>query len=54
MGSEEQLNLTFLKLFDNTLSKYVIFKRISFMQRDLGRAFGTPFLHIFSIKMFLI
>ena len=32
LGSKEKMKLTFLRLFDNPLSIYLIFKRISFMQ----------------------
>ena len=62
---EEKIKLTFLRLFDNPLSKYLIFK-INFLhamavlgylpkrKRDLGLAFGAHFLHDFPIKMFFI
>ena len=58
------MKLSFLRLFDNPLSKYFTFKIISCMQwlfwviyqnyRGLGLAFAAHFLHDFSIKMFFI
>ena len=65
LGSKEKMKLTFLKDSDNSLSKYLIFKRnflhamavlcyLPKLKRGLGLAFGAYFLHDFSIKMFLI
>ena len=58
------MKLSFLKLFDNNLSKYFTFKITSCMQwlfwiiyqnyRGLVLAFAAHFLHHFSIKMFFI
>ena len=53
---KKKINLTFLRLFDNPLSKYLIFRIISCMQclfwviyqnwkRRLGLAFGAYFFH---------
>ena len=63
-GFERKNEITFLRLFDNPLSKYFTFKIISCMQwlfwviyqnyRGLGLAFAAHFLHDFSIKMFFI
>ena len=61
MGSEEKIKLTFVRVFDDPLSKYLTFKRISCMQwlfwviyqklkGGVGLAFGAHFLHDFSIK----
>ena len=62
---KKKIKLTFLRFFDNPLSKHLIFKKNSLhamvvlvclakLKRDLGLAFGTHFLHYFSIKMFCI
>ena len=61
---KKKVKLTFLKLFDNTLSKYAILKELigcmavlgylPKLKRDLGLAFGAHFLHDFSIKFFPI
>ena len=58
------MKLPFLRLFDNPLSKYLTFKRISCMQwlfwvifqnyRGLGLAFAAYFLYDFSEKMCFI
>ena len=59
------LTLTFLKLFDNSLSKYLICKRIPWdaiicvgylpkSERGLELAFGPHFLHGFFMLMLLI
>ena len=64
LGLKEKIKLPFLRLFDDPLSKYLTFKRISCMQwlfwviyqnhRGLGPAFAAHFLHDFSIKIFFI
>ena len=65
MGLKEKIKLTFSRLFDNPLSKYLILKKnflhamavlgyLAKLKRGLGLAFGAHFLHDFSIKMFLI
>ena len=62
---EEKIRLTFLGLFDNPLSKYLIFKKNFLyamavlgyspnLKRGLGLAFGAHFLYDFSIKIFFI
>ena len=59
---KEKIKLTFLRLFDNPLSKYLILKRISMavlgylakLKKGLWPAFGAHFLHDFPIKMFCI
>ena len=62
---ERKNKVNFFKAFDNSFSKYLIFKRISLrpmavlgysakLKRGLGLAFGAHFLHDFFIKMFLI
>ena len=61
---KEKIKLTFLRLSDNPLSKYLISKIISCnamavlgylpkLKRGLGLAFGAHFLHDFSKKCFL-
>ena len=61
----EKIKLRFLRLFDNPLSKYIIFKRIFFhavavlgylpkLKRVLELAFGVHFVLDFSIKMFFM
>ena len=61
-GFERKKKVTFLRLFDNPLSKYLGFKIIYCMKwlfwviyqnyRGLGLAFAAYFLYDFSIKMF--
>ena len=58
------MKLTLLRLFDNPLSKYLVFKdflhAMAFLgylpklKRGLGIASGANFLQDFPIKMFLI
>ena len=58
MGSKEKIKLTFLRLFDNPLSKYLIFKRISCMQwlfwviTKIKQGSGTSFWCTFSAWCF--
>ena len=65
LGLTEKIKLTFLRPFDNSLSNYLIFKRIflhamanlgylSKLKRGLVLAFGAHFLHDSFIKVFLI
>ena len=66
MQFERKVRLSFLKLFDNSLSKYLICERIPCMQwlfliiylpklkRCLELAFGAHFLHGFCIQMLFI
>ena len=62
---EEKIKLTFLRVLDSPLSKYLTFKRIFFhamavlgylpkLEGGLVLAFGAHFLHDFSVKIFLI
>ena len=67
MRSERKLilKLIFLKLFDNSLAKFLICKRIPWhaiicmgylpkLKRGLELAFGAHFLHCFFMQMLLI
>ena len=56
---KEKIKLTFSRLFDNPLSKYIILKiavlgYIAKLKRGLRLAFGAHFQHDFSVKMFCI
>ena len=54
MRFQRKIKLTFLKLFINSLSKYLICKRIFVLgylpklKRGLEVAFGAHFLHVFN------
>ena len=65
MRFERKIKLSFLKLFGNYLTKYLIWKRIPSMQwllwviqlklkRGLELTGGAHFLHVFFIQMLLI
>ena len=65
MGLKEKIKLTFLRLFDNYLSKISYFQKnflhamfalgyLAKLKRGLGLTCGACFLYDFSIKMFYI
>ena len=56
-GLELREKVNYLRLFNNPLSKYLIFQIKSYLpnlKKGLGLAFGKHSLNDFSIKMFLI
>ena len=64
MAWKEEIKLTFLMLFEDPLSKYLIFKgnflcamatlgNLAKLKRGLGLAFDAHFLHGLFVKMFL-